>query len=84
MVVPADDPSCRELVELVCEYLEGALVPGETARFEAHASENTAHASCSSSVSAGAVNARTSPASRRIDLARLKARKDRLVGTQED
>jgi anti-sigma factor RsiW len=28
--------SCQELVELVTEYLEGALPPGERARFEAH------------------------------------------------
>ena len=30
------DLSCRELVELVTEYLEGALPEGERARFEAH------------------------------------------------
>jgi anti-sigma factor RsiW len=28
--------SCQELVELVTDYLEGALPPGERARFEAH------------------------------------------------
>jgi len=28
--------SCQELVELVTDYLEGALTPGELARFEAH------------------------------------------------
>ena len=28
--------SCQELVELVTDYLEGALSPDETARFEAH------------------------------------------------
>jgi anti-sigma factor RsiW len=28
--------SCQELVELVTDYLEGALEPGELARFEAH------------------------------------------------
>jgi predicted anti-sigma-YlaC factor YlaD len=28
--------SCQELVELVNEYLEGALDPGDRARFEAH------------------------------------------------
>ncbi len=28
--------SCRELVELVTEYLEGAMSPEEQARFEAH------------------------------------------------
>lgn len=28
--------SCREVVELVTDYLEGALEPGERERFEAH------------------------------------------------
>ncbi len=28
--------SCRELVELVTDYLEGALPPAERARFERH------------------------------------------------
>jgi predicted anti-sigma-YlaC factor YlaD len=28
--------SCQELVELVNEYLEGALEPNDRARFEAH------------------------------------------------
>jgi len=31
-----EDLSCQELVELVTEYLEGALAPGERARFDAH------------------------------------------------
>ena len=30
------DLSCQELVELVTDYLEGALPGGERARFEAH------------------------------------------------
>jgi anti-sigma factor RsiW len=30
------DLSCQELVELVTDYLEGALPPEEVARFEAH------------------------------------------------
>jgi anti-sigma factor RsiW len=30
------DLTCQELVELVTDYLEGALPPGEVARFEAH------------------------------------------------
>ena len=30
------DLSCQELVELVTDYLEGALPPREHARFEAH------------------------------------------------
>jgi len=36
MAVPADDLTCRELVELVTEYLDGALPPVDAARFEAH------------------------------------------------
>ena len=36
MAVPAADLTCRELVELVTEYLDGALSPAETRRFEAH------------------------------------------------
>ena len=31
-----DDLTCRELVELVTEYLEGTLQPLERDRFEAH------------------------------------------------
>lgn len=31
-----DELTCRELVELVTDYLEGALPPGEAARFERH------------------------------------------------
>jgi anti-sigma factor RsiW len=30
--------SCQELVELVTDYLEGALSPGDLRRFEAHIS----------------------------------------------
>lgn len=31
-----DELTCRELVEIVTEYLEGALSPEEYARFERH------------------------------------------------
>jgi anti-sigma factor RsiW len=31
--------NCQELVELVTDYLEGALPPAEFARFEAHLTE---------------------------------------------
>jgi anti-sigma factor RsiW len=31
-----EDLSCQELVELVTDYLEGALSPDDHARFEAH------------------------------------------------
>jgi anti-sigma factor RsiW len=31
-----DDLACKELVELVTEYLEGTLPPAEHARFEMH------------------------------------------------
>jgi anti-sigma factor RsiW len=35
-VTVADDLSCRELVELVTDWLEGALAPAEHARVELH------------------------------------------------
>jgi anti-sigma factor RsiW len=35
------DLSCRELVELVTEYLEGKLPPEERSRFELHLDECT-------------------------------------------
>jgi anti-sigma factor RsiW len=35
----ANELSCQELVELVTDYLEGALPPGDQTRFEAHLSE---------------------------------------------
>jgi len=35
-MVTVDDLTCRELVELVTDYLEGALAPGERRRFERH------------------------------------------------
>lgn len=31
-----DELTCRQFVELVTDYLEGALSPGERTRFEAH------------------------------------------------
>ena len=34
-----EDLPCRELVELVTDYLEGALPPGERTRFDAHLAE---------------------------------------------
>jgi anti-sigma factor RsiW len=34
----ATDITCQELVELVTEYLEGALPPADAARFERHLS----------------------------------------------
>ena len=36
MSVDVAQLSCQELVELVTDYLEGALPPEEAARFEAH------------------------------------------------
>ena len=33
---PTDDLACQELVEIITEYLEGALQPEDTARLEAH------------------------------------------------
>jgi anti-sigma factor RsiW len=38
MTVDTESLSCRELVELVTDYLEGALSPGELQRFERHIS----------------------------------------------
>lgn len=35
-VTPPVELTCRELVELVTEYLEGTLAPEERARFEEH------------------------------------------------
>jgi anti-sigma factor RsiW len=34
-----DELTCQELVELVTDYLEGALAPAERERFEAHLGE---------------------------------------------
>jgi anti-sigma factor RsiW len=34
--VDVEQLSCREVVELVTDYLEGALDPGERVRFEEH------------------------------------------------
>ena len=36
MTVDVEQLSCRELVELVTDYLEGALSPVDTARFDDH------------------------------------------------
>jgi anti-sigma factor RsiW len=33
---PPDEMSCRELVEVVTDYLEGTMDPQERVRFEAH------------------------------------------------
>jgi predicted anti-sigma-YlaC factor YlaD len=35
-MAPAEDLTCAELVELVTEYLEGALAAEDQARFEEH------------------------------------------------
>jgi anti-sigma factor RsiW len=32
----SEDLTCRELVELVTEYLDGSLTPGDRDRFEQH------------------------------------------------
>jgi len=37
-MIDAEALSCQELVELVTDYLEGALSPGDLQRFEAHIS----------------------------------------------
>ena len=39
MPVTHDDLPCRELVELVTDYLEGALPESERRRFDAHLAE---------------------------------------------
>lgn len=36
---PPDEMSCRELVEVITDYLEGTLPPADRARFEAHLEE---------------------------------------------
>jgi anti-sigma factor RsiW len=36
MTVDVEQLSCQELVELVTDYLEGALSPVDAARFEDH------------------------------------------------
>ena len=36
MTVPVDGLTCRELVELVTDYLEGALEPDDRLRFDEH------------------------------------------------
>jgi anti-sigma factor RsiW len=35
-MTPADELTCKELVEVITEYLEGRLPPPARARFEAH------------------------------------------------
>jgi len=35
-MIDTDELTCQQLVELVTEYLEGALPPSERGRFEAH------------------------------------------------
>jgi predicted anti-sigma-YlaC factor YlaD len=35
-MVNAEELSCKELVELVTAYVEGALAPGDRTRFDAH------------------------------------------------
>ena len=37
--MPSKTLTCRELVELVTDYLEGMLLPAERAQFEAHIEE---------------------------------------------
>jgi anti-sigma factor RsiW len=38
-VATASSLTCQELVELVTDYIEGALGPGDRARFDAHIAE---------------------------------------------
>src|SRR4051812_12125459 len=38
VVMPEPELTCKELVELVTDYLEGALSPADRARFEEHLS----------------------------------------------
>ena len=42
MNATVEDLSCQELVELVTDYLEGALTPAERDRFETHLAACTA------------------------------------------
>lgn len=36
---PADEMTCRDVVELVTDYLENALLPADRVRFEQHLDE---------------------------------------------
>jgi predicted anti-sigma-YlaC factor YlaD len=36
---PPDEMSCRELVDVITEYLEGTMDPFDRVRFEAHLDE---------------------------------------------
>ncbi len=38
-MVSHDELTCRELVEIVTDYVEGALPPGEQRRFDEHLAE---------------------------------------------
>jgi predicted anti-sigma-YlaC factor YlaD len=38
-MAPMNEMTCRELVELITDYLEGTLTPVERARFEGHLEE---------------------------------------------
>jgi anti-sigma factor RsiW len=36
---PTDEMSCRELVDVITDYLEGTMAPQDRLRFEAHLAE---------------------------------------------
>lgn len=39
MSAPAEEMSCRELVEVITDYVEGTMAPVDRVRFEAHLGE---------------------------------------------
>jgi len=41
-VTTSDEMACNELVELITDYLDGALPPPDVVRFEAHLADCTA------------------------------------------
>jgi anti-sigma factor RsiW len=74
-MMAADDLTCEELVELITEYIEGALAPSERARFENHLAGcdgclNYLHQMKLTIETAGAITGEAIPAPVRAELLR--------------